>query len=321
MATTPDLTAPVPSSDREVGGDRRGWSAPTRWAAGVTAAGAATLAWSLVEAQWFTLRHVHVTGVVRSSLSPVRVLHLSDLHVARPGGRLGHFLASLADEDYDLVVATGDLLGDEGMEDEVAAMLAPLTASSTPGVVVLGSNDVYGPVPRNPLRYLAGPTSDDVPTGARLDTERLVTGLQRQGWTTLRNEATSIPTPRGTVMVSGIDDPHLHATPLPNAEAIATAGHGIVHLGLVHAPYKAALDMLVGVGTDVVLSGHTHGGQVRVPGVGALVTNSDLPPRHARGLSQYRDVPLHVSAGLGTSKYTPIRFMCRPEATLLTLLP
>ncbi len=108
---------------------------------------------------------------------------------------------------------------------------------------------------------------------------------------------------------------------MPNAQAIAADERGILHVGLVHAPYKAALDMLVGVGADVILSGHTHGGQVRMPVMGALVTNCDLPAGQARGLSHHRDVPLHVSAGLGTNKYTPIRFLCRPEATLLTLLP
>jgi len=74
-------------------------------------------------------------------------------------------------------------------------------------------------------------------------------------------------------------------------------------------------------GADLVLAGHTHGGQLRVPGFGALVTNCDLDRRRARGLSTYEGSVLHVSAGLGTSPYAPIRFACPPEATLLTLVP
>lgn len=290
-------------------------------ALGTAAIGVTALAWSLFEAQWFTLRHVHVTGVVHGSPAPLRILHLSDLHAARPGGRMGAFIASLAEQDYDLVVVTGDLLGDVDMEDEAASMLAPLTASGTPGLVVLGANDVYGPVMHNPLRYLVGPSSHDDRDVPLLDTDRLVAGLTRRGFTVLRNQAVALETARGTIVASGIDDPHLHDNPLPNPNDIASSDRGLVHLGVVHSPYKAALDLLVGVGADLLLSGHTHGGQVRAPMIGALVTNCDLAPAKARGLSRHRNVALHVSAGLGTSKYTPIRFLCRPEATLLTLMP
>ena len=73
-----------------------------------------------------------------------------------------------------------------------------------------------------------------------------------------------------------------------------------------------------------MLAGHTHGGQVAVPFVGALVTNCDLPLRYAKGLHRWRhdraETWLHVSAGLGTSPYAPIRFACPPEATLMTLV-
>jgi predicted MPP superfamily phosphohydrolase len=315
--TTPSHDAPTPARS---GG---GGAAAAKVAAVGAVAGTAALAWALFEAQWFVLRHLHLTGVVHGSPRPLRILHLSDLHVSQPGGRMGDFITSLVDEDYDLVVVTGDLLGDASMEDDTVAMLAPLTASGTPGVVVLGSNDFHAPVARNPLGYLVAPTTstdDEDPLGPRLDTDRLVAGLAREGFTTLRNEVVTVTTAKGEVVVSGLDDPHTGA-PLPDARDVASTAQGIAHLGLVHSPYKAALDLRVGVGADLVLAGHTHGGQVRVPGVGALVTNSDLPPAQARGLSRHRNVPLHVSAGLGTSKYAPIRFACRPEATLLTLLP
>jgi predicted MPP superfamily phosphohydrolase len=88
------------------------------------------------------------------------------------------------------------------------------------------------------------------------------------------------------------------------------------------------LDAMTADGAKLLLAGHTHGGQLCLPGVGALVTNSDLPTRQARGVSSWPAVRggrdgslLHVSAGLGTSPYTPVRFACRPEASLLTLTP
>ena len=70
---------------------------------------------------------------------------------------------------------------------------------------------------------------------------------------------------------------------------------------------------------DLILAGHTHGGQICLPGIGTLVTNCDLPRSQARGLSTWGESELHVSAGLGTNPYTPIRLACRPEATLLTI--
>ena len=76
-------------------------------------------------------------------------------------------------------------------------------------------------------------------------------------------------------------------------------------------------------GFDLLFAGHTHGGQVCVPLVGALVTNCDLDRRMAKGLHRWprSDAWLHVSAGLGTSPTAPVRFACPPEATVLTLIP
>ncbi|MBY5161848.1 metallophosphoesterase [Salsipaludibacter albus] len=305
------MTTTTPPTTRRLG----------RTAAITTSVGGALLVYGLLEAHWYSLRHVHVTGVTAPGSPPLRVLHLSDLHLSPVHPTMVDMLARLADEDVDLVVVSGDLLGDTGMEDEVVGALAPLTASGTPGVVVLGSNDFFGPRPRNPFGYFRGPTTGE-PGGPRLDTEALVTGLARQGYTTLRNEAGSIATAAGTIAVSALDDLHVPGTELPSPAAIRPdVSAPVFHLGLVHSPYLDALDLLVDAGADLLLAGHTHGGQVRLPGVGALVANCDLPLAKARGLSEHRDVPLHVSAGLGTSKFAPVRFACRPEATVLTLLP
>ena len=75
---------------------------------------------------------------------------------------------------------------------------------------------------------------------------------------------------------------------------------------------------------DLILAGHTHGGQVCVPGYGALVTNCDIDTRRVKGVSQHtadgHTAAMHVSAGLGMSPFAPYRFACRPEASLLTLV-
>lgn len=309
-------------------------------AAALLTAGAACVAYGvLVERRWYRLRTVPVPGRLRGDGPTLRILHLSDLHLGASNGHRSAFIESLADADHDLVVVTGDLLGAAGAERIAIEALAPLTGPGRPGVVVLGSNDFQGPVPRSPVHYFLdrrraahrSQDPDDPPRrhGVMLDTDLLVDGLRRHGYQTLRNRTTVVTTRAGRVAIGGIDDPHMPSTALPTPAAVSPAGeggdtadasdarHAVLHLGLVHAPYLAALDVLVDAGHDLMLAGHTHGGQVRLPGIGALVANCDLPLRQARGLSTYRGVALHVSVGLGHSRYAPFRFACRPEATLL----
>ena len=98
-----------------------------------------------------------------------------------------------------------------------------------------------------------------------------------------------------------------------------------LNIGVTHAPYLRLLDAMTADGMDLIFAGHTHGGQVCVPGYGALITNCDLDPARVKGLSTHtaggHTAHLHVSAGVGTSPFAPYRFACRPEVTLLTLRP
>lgn len=297
-----------------------------RAAAAVGAGGVALAAYAtLVEPRWYRVRRLEVPGALRRP-GRLRILHVSDLHLAPWQDDRVRFLASLADLDHDLVVASGDLLGWSDVEDLTARALAPLTSGGRPGLVVLGSNDRFGPVVKSPLAYFTAPQRRA--TGATLDTARLVAGLARHGYDTVLGVTTSVDTPAGRVAVGGMDDPHLAFGAGASAdEALPPVAditppdddRDVLRLGLVHAPYRAALDRLVAARHDVLLAGHTHGGQVRLPGRGALVANCDLPLDQARGLSRWDGRPLHVSPGLGHSAYAPIRFACRPEATLLDL--
>ncbi len=288
-------------------------------AVGAAAIGAACVGWGVAEAHAFTTRRVSVPVLERGA-APIRVLHMSDLHFTPSQRDKVAWALSLANEAPDLVVVTGDNLGHVDAVPTVAEALAPLFG--IPGLFVFGSNDYVGPGRVNPLGYFGGPSrmhADRVP----LPTEKLRSVFTDAGWKDLNNARARLRVAGLEVTAVGMDDPHIgrDAMPSPNGE------HGILHLGVVHAPYARALKALTGDAVDVMFAGHTHGGQVCVPGFGALVTNCDLDRRRAKGLSSWPGVDcdpastwLHVSAGAGTSPYAPVRFACRPEATVLTLV-
>jgi predicted MPP superfamily phosphohydrolase len=302
---------------------------PALLAGAVAAAGAACVGYGvLVERDWYRLRRERVRAL-EPGRPPLTVLHLSDLHLTAADTRRMAFLERLAAEPVDLVVLTGDMLGEPGALDQVLEVLGRFRPRLG-AVAVLGSNDYWAPRFRNPLGYFLGPSSRRRRSSGRNPWRELVDGLEARGWTVLSNRRGRL----GDVEVAGMDDPHIRrddpAVAVPAGGARPPGGLGLsppdpdpprLRLGVVHSPYRRALDAFAGNGYDLVLAGHTHGGQVRLPGVGALVTNCDLPRDRVRGLSRWGSSWLHVSAGLGTSKYAPFRFACRPEASLLEVVP
>jgi predicted MPP superfamily phosphohydrolase len=282
----------------------------------VTAAGAVCVGYGvLVERDWYRLRRERVRAL-EPGQAPLTVLHLSDLHLTVADTRRVAFLERLAAEPVDLVVLTGDMLGEPAALDPVLEALGRFRPRLG-AVAVLGSNDYWAPRFRNPLGYFLGPSSRRRRSSGRNPWRELVDGLEAQGWTVLSNRRDRL----GDVELAGMDDPHIRR----DDPGVAVPANGEVpprlRLGVVHSPYRRALDAFERNGYGLLLAGHTHGGQVRLPGVGALVTNCDLPRDRVRGLSRWGSSWLHVSAGLGTSKYAPFRFACRPEASLLEVVP
>jgi uncharacterized protein len=297
-----------------------------------TAAALGALAWGvLVERTRFTVRH-EVLPILETGARSLTILHLSDLHMAPWQRDKQDFVRSLVRYEPDLIVDTGDNLGHADGLAGIRRAFEPFRG--TPGVFVHGSNDYHGPVLKNPFAYFGGP-SNRTTRQPDLDTDALNEFLGDLGWLDLNNAARALETRGHRIELFGTGDAHRgwdRLDALPGAiEALREEvewdadGGDTLKLGVTHAPYRRVLDALTNQGADLVLAGHTHGGQVRIPGFPALVTNCDIPRRQAQGLSVWagrrRSALLNVSAGLGTSIYAPVRFACAPEAVVLTLVP
>ncbi|MGW0602725.1 metallophosphoesterase [Streptomyces sp. NPDC002640] len=296
---------------------------------GITAAAAAGLVYSAgIEARSFRLRRVTVP-VLPPGMRPLRVLQVSDIHMVSGQRKKQRWLRSLAGLRPDFVINTGDNLSDPEGVPETLDALEPLM--EFPGAYVFGSNDYYGPKLRNPARYLVekvqgkhGLNGNEPAVGAIHNPwEGLRDAFDEAGWLNLTNTRGTLKVDGVSVELTGLDDPHIKRDRYDEV-AGGPSGAGDIALGVVHAPYLRSLDAFTADGYPLILAGHTHGGQLCIPFYGALVTNCDLDTDRVKGLSTHtadgNTSYLHVSAGCGANRYTPFRFACPPEATLLTLV-
>lgn len=288
-------------------------------AAGAAAAvGAGCFAYgALVEENNFALRR-YALPLLPPGSRDVRILHISDIHLMPYNHARRRWVAGLAALEPDLVVDTGDNHASAEADAPLVAALGRLL--DAPGVMVWGSNDYTGPRFKNPLSYLGGPSA--YRATAELPWRDLKATFERRGWIDLTHRRETLTINGVRLELRGVDDAHLRQDDY--AAVAGPAGPDVeVSIGVMHAPYRRILDAMTDDGVGLMLAGHTHGGQVCVPGYGALVTNCDLPRRYVRGLHAWdhagRSSWLEVSAGLGSSPYAPYRFACRPEASLLTL--
>ena len=221
-----------------------------------------------------------------------RILHISDLHASLylSVARLRARLAVAADEPRDLVVFTGDLTSDLPRLDGAAAALAGLTA---PGgaLAVLGNHDNW------------------------LSAREVQEALRRRGIRPLVNAHVVIARNGGKLVIAGVDNP-AYANRDDLAAALEGVGEEEVVILLCHAPEiilrpRAARAALI-------LSGHTHGGQIVLPLLGPLYVPSRLGRRYASGLHQLEHGWLYINRGLGEI-FPPLRVLCPPEIAVVTL--
>ncbi|MDP9185155.1 MAG: metallophosphoesterase [Actinomycetota bacterium] len=275
----------------------------------VVAVGVVCVAYGIViERRWYRLRTYDLAILPPTGPERLDVLHLSDLHFVESDPGKARFIATLP--PADVTVVTGDLLAEpEAVETAVAAVRG--NRGRLASWFVLGSNDYFVPKPLNYVAYFRRTRRRRLARGGR--SRDLIAQLTADGWTDLTNSRRAVALDGLDVELLGLDDAHIRWHDLRIAPRRAN-GFGIA---VMHSPDSAP--EAAALGYDLLVAGHTHGGQVCLPFVGALVTNCSMPRRLADGLIRMGPSILHTSRGLGTSKYAPFRFWCRPEATMLRL--
>lgn len=287
-----------------------------RTALAAAATGVAGLGYAAgIERNAFALREATLPVLAPGS-SSITVLHVSDLHMTPGQHRKQRWVRELEQLDPDLVVNTGDNLAHPRAVPSVVQALDPLLAR--PGLFVFGSNDYFAPTAKNPAHYLWA--KDRRVHGAPLPWADLRAAFSERGWLDATHTRHRLEVGGVRIAVVGVDDPHLQRERMATV-AGAAPEDAELRLALTHSPEPRVLDAFADDGYDLVLAGHTHGGQLCIPFLGAVVTNCELDRSRAKGPSRWGEHTwLHVSAGLGTSPYAPVRFACRPEASLLTLV-
>jgi uncharacterized protein len=268
---------------------------------GVAAAGVATVAYSrIVEPRWVDVEQIdlHISGL-SERLAGKRIAHLSDIHLCDFTGPEG--LAEAIDIINglapDWIFLTGDYVGDHACDAE--GLVEPLQRAQAPVYAILGNHDYWSDV-------------------------RIVKAiLEGAGVTVLRNTAIPIAS---DLWLAGVDDiwsgrPDLNAT-------LQEIPPGVTTLLLVHEPDFFDLVIQREAPVAVQFSGHSHGGQVRLPtlrrGPDGLYSYAPILPRFGRrypiGLRRVGARQVYTNRGLGVWP-APYRLNCRPEITIFTLLP
>ncbi len=281
---------------------------------GAIGAGTALYAWwesTAVEVR----EHRLTVADLPPGLDGLRILHVSDTHFPADGDSVGRFLEQVWPLEFDLVCCTGDFVetaaGWESAGDALTQLDAPFGVFAT-----LGAHDYCAPV-RTPAEWAS--FNIDRLRGLRrrfVNPQPFVDRLESAGIVVLRNEWRSLEIGGELVRIGGAGDDSVGMAQMESATPPA-GGFSIL---LTHSP-DAALRMPSAAegGPSVVLSGHTHGGQIRVPGWGAPLRHSQLVSRRqADGVFQVAGAQVVVSRGFGTA-HVPLRFACRPEIGLIHL--
>jgi len=246
----------------------------------------------------------------------VTFLHVSDTHFRAGSEAKLAFFRRLAGYEVDFVVATGDLIDTpEGIAccKEAFSALRPRLGA----FAVFGTHDHYDFKPGDVLHHLTHFRSSRR-VSVRNATEELVAALAEAGVRVLGNEnvRVNVNVNGSEVVFAGVDDPFISLHDLDSAMAGVEEDDFVILL--IHAVDIA--DDIVRRKIDMVFGGHTHGGQVRLPFFGALVTRCALHRKFACGVFRFNGTTFHINRGIGAGRLTDFRFCCPPEATIVRLV-
>lgn len=249
----------------------------------------------------------------------LRILHISDLHMSGRSlfrrWRLRRYIQQIRRLQYDVVVHTGDMLDDADGIDQAVSFLREI-ADGRPVFAVPGNHDYHS---YSWLENILNVHTlrkwgwvGDIPLNDWLG--RLGETAGQEGIVFLTNEGRRVHLNGADIWLAGVDDLMLGAPDMNRA--LATAPRDIPIILLSHNPDLFPWAAMAGV--DIVLAGHTHGGQVRLPCIGAVITRTHVGRDMATGLVRLGKAFLHVTRGLGET--LPLRLNCTPQATIIELL-
>jgi hypothetical protein len=249
------------------------------------------------------------TGSAIVSHQSLKILHISDLHLSGNDDEKVDFIRSITDQDYDLVFLTGDVF-----EFLDGLKYGPKLLSRQPRLgayAVFGNHDYYDYSIYN--KTLGRIFRQHRHPAVRNNVEPHRIALEAGGFKVLVNQSHYIASEN--LFIAGIDYPGIKEAELE--KLMQGAPVGALKLGLFHLPRQ--LEMLSRAGLHLAFGGHTHGGQVRLPGLGAIITDSELPRQNASGMLEVGRTKIHISRGLGADPRSNIRLFCPPAATLIEL--
>jgi len=234
-------------------------------------------------------RNVLTSPALPESFDGFTMLHISDLHADISVGAMRHLVGIVGDLDYDICVLTGDYRGRTfGPFDESLSHIDALVARLRPPIYgILGNHD----------------------------TIRMTPALEAMGIKMLFNECATIARGDDVIHLAGVDDAHFYrADDIGKVATQIPAGAFSILLSHTPETYREA----AAAGFDLMLSGHTHGGQLCLPGGIPIKLEARLPRSMGAGAWRYAEMAGYTSVGAGTS-LLPVRLNCPPEITLHTL--